>query len=83
MTNAITINVDVVGTTGAGKSTIAYLIADFLSHTGFENVSLNLLDDINIVQFEKQFEDRLQHLQDTGLNLIVNEVQALRENGNG
>jgi pantothenate kinase-related protein Tda10 len=77
-----TLTINVVGSVGTGKSTIAYLLADFLSHIGFENVSINLLDDINVEQFEDGFEDRLQSLQDTGLNLIINEVQSKRENGN-
>lgn len=74
------LTINVIGSAGTGKSTIAYLIADFVSHTGFEDVNVNLLDGAEET-LEHNFEDKLQYLQDSGLKIVVNEVQALRENG--
>lgn len=71
------LNISVVGTTGTGKSTIAYLLADFLSHTGFQ-VNLNLLDDTKPEDIEEHFTERLQGLHDKHTSITINEVQYHR-----
>jgi len=69
------IRIDVVGTTGVGKSTIAFLLADFLTTTGFKT-ELNLLDDLDMDLFEATFTDKLEALERRNTRFIVNEVQA-------
>lgn len=71
------ITITVSGTTGSGKTTIAYLIADFLSHTGF-TTNINMLDELDLEQFEETFPDRLNALLKHELKIEVNEQQLCR-----
>ncbi|MCK9369723.1 adenylyl-sulfate kinase [Candidatus Dojkabacteria bacterium] len=78
MNNQITINV--TGISGVGKSTIAFLIADFLSHTGFD-VAVNLLDEIDEDLIMDHFEEKLEAIALKNTKIIVNEVQLTRNSG--
>ena len=71
----ITINVS--GPAGVGKSTIAYLLADFLSNTGF-NTELNLTEEFDLESFEETFVDKLGILETRGTKMIINEVITKR-----
>ncbi len=73
MNNQITINV--TGPIGVGKSTISFLIADFLSHTGFE-VAVNLLDDVDESQVMDHFEEKLESIASNGTKIVVNELPS-------
>lgn len=73
-----TITITVSGFVGVGKSTIAFLLADFLTTTGF-TTELNLLDDIDIDKFEETFTDKLEAIENNNTKFIVNEVQSVRK----
>jgi broad-specificity NMP kinase len=73
-----TITINVCGTSGTGKTTIAYLLADFLSNTGFAT-ELNVTEEFELETFEEHFVDRLEALEEKQLKIVVNEVQLARE----
>jgi broad-specificity NMP kinase len=70
-----TITINVCGTPGVGKSTIAYLVADFLSHTGFD-VAVNLADGVDEDMVMDKFEEKLDSIQERGTSIVVNEVSV-------
>jgi nucleoside-triphosphatase THEP1 len=74
-----TITITVAGSAGVGKSTIAFLLAEFLSHTGFD-VAVNLLDEITEDQVLSNFEDKLEAVAEK-TNIVVNEVMVQRSHG--
>lgn len=76
-----TITINVVGTTGVGKSTIAFLLADFLNHSGFEDVNVNLIDFDDTSIIEETFMDRLNTITSNGTKIVVNEIQLRLKNG--
>lgn len=71
------LTITVSGAAGTGKSTIAYLIADFLSHTGF-TTNINMLDELNLERFEKSFPDKLNALLNKEVKIEVNEQMLAR-----
>ena len=80
MTNNIQIIVS--GSTGTGKTSIAWLLSDFLDHTGFE-VHINSeefeVDDTKLAQLVHSIPDRLEQLIDKNTIITINEVQTQRE----
>ncbi len=81
MTNKIQITVS--GTVGVGKTSVAWLLADFLQHTGFE-VEINSPDlaGLEEEQFNKlvfSMPDRLERVIEKGTIISINEVQTIRE----
>lgn len=71
------IQINVTGTVGVGKSTIAFLLADFLNTTGF-HTELNLLDELDLDTFEDTFTEKLEAIENSGVRIIINEVQTKR-----
>lgn len=69
-----TITINVSGATGTGKSTIAFLLADFLNHSGFDDVNVNLLDYDDSSAIEDTFMDKLSTITTNGTKIVVNEV---------
>lgn len=72
------IQIDVIGLAGSGKSTIAYLLADFLSFSELKT-ELNLLDDIDVDKLDQTIIGRLQLLKSRDTRIIINEVQTERD----
>lgn len=76
MTNQITITVQ-GSNPDCDTQTIAYLLADFLSTTGFAT-NLNVTNEFELEEFEEHFVDRLEALEDQNLKIVVNEVQSVQ-----
>lgn len=68
------ITITVASKANVGKSTVAMLLADFLSFTGFE-VDVNLLDGLLPEQIEENFTDRLDAMFEKGVKIVINEQQ--------
>lgn len=70
------IQINVMGGPGVGKSTVAYLLADFLSHTGFKT-ELNLLEPMfDAAAFEQTFPAKLEAIENKGTCILINEVAS-------
>jgi uridine kinase len=69
-----TITINVSGAAKSGKSTIAFLLADFLNHSGFDDVNVNLLDYDDSSAIEDTFMDKLSTITTNGTKIVVNEV---------
>lgn len=81
MTNKLQITVS--GTVGVGKTSIAWLLADFLQHTGFD-VEINSPDleaskEEQFNEFVFSIPDRLERIIEKGTVISINEVQTRRE----
>lgn len=73
-----TITITVSGRNGTGTTSIAFLLADFLSHTGFKT-ELNTVDDLDADEFERTLSDKLEAIENRGTKLIINEVKVIRK----
>lgn len=74
--------ITVAGATGTGKSTISLLLAEFLSHTGF-NVELNLTDDQDPNSIIEHFEEKLELLSEVKkVGIVINEQLIMRDSVN-
>lgn len=78
------IDINVVGAAGSGKSSIAWLIADFLQYTGF-STELNMPDDFDgssdelLKEWIESIPDRLEGISNRDTLIVINEVQARRD----
>ena len=67
-----TIIINVCGTAeDEERAAIAFLIADFLSHTGFD-VDINFASGLDEAQVMDRFEEKLESLADSA-KIVVNE----------
>lgn len=72
-----TITISVSGPAGAGAPTISYLIADFLSHSGFEtNIELANPNEIDLI--ESELGEQLKYIRDNSVKINVVHTQSSR-----